>query len=85
MQRPDMGKAILGLAAVESSSFDLMPLRWCLPHSLVLHKTHTAFRLTHHHGPSAVFNTDCGQAKPSPCEAAEIKCVIVLQDTLIVY
>lgn len=80
-----MGKAGLGLPAFEGSSFDFMPLRQCLPHTLVLHKTHTGFRITHHHRPSAVRKTDCGEAKPSPCKVAEIKCVIVLQDTLIVY
>lgn len=32
-----------------------------------------------------VLYTDCEQTKPSPRKVTEIKCVIVLRDTLIVY
>lgn len=83
-QRPDTGQAVSGPAAFEGSILDFMPLRQCLPHALVLHKTHTASQVIYRNGPGTVFN-ECGQAKPSLGKTAEIKCVIVLQDTLIVY
>lgn len=56
-------------------------------HMLALHLTLTSFLVSHHHRSATdlIPYPDREQAKPSPRKVAEIKCVIVLRDTLIVY
>lgn len=54
-------------------------------HVPALHIALTSLQVSHHHELATVPYTECEQTKPSPYKVAEIKCVIVLRDTLIVY